>query len=363
MRNYKNYHLKNQILKVLKDNNLTVKSIFTAIQYQGTKDELFSEMYALTKFGYVKRHKVNKLYQYQLTQKGIRHANNPYHSYVIKHNRIDNKIKTDIKKGVDETLLKDDKFREALHRLANDMVQRPVVVNQPPSSPSIEDRIDKPLINANSGLDKPDNHLEFRLYPDNADQKAIDKIEKGQNNGQWKEAIKDLINGYENKIIELGNKLTQSTQQSTQPNIPSNKGGVVIQAMPQYYDKDGTPITFEQHVAKQQKRIQKEQVATTQHDYKVRLVREYLQKNWLLGVNFFNGFGTMYPWLLKGKGILYPNSIEIISNSNPEIDRNHAKRRLTEEEINKAQFRIYNYDNNGIWVIGIGMKKPYYMRF
>ena len=91
MRNYRNYQLKNAILKSLLEHSYTVKSIFDSIQYKGDKDDLFSEMNELFKHGYVKRHKNSqRLYEYSLTKKGIQHANNPFlkkYPYPVKLNK------------------------------------------------------------------------------------------------------------------------------------------------------------------------------------------------------------------------------------------------------------------------------------
>ena len=94
-----------------------------------------------------------------------------------------------------------------------------------------------------------------------------------------------------------------------------------------------------------------------------KLTNHYMnQYNGGLDLNFFEEWGII-PCLLKGTTIFNKGSIDIISKSNEEFNRGHVKRKLSNGEIIKAQFHISKYDNNGIWISGIGLNKTKLLKF
>lgn len=360
MRNYRNYQLKNSILKSLNNSSLTVKSIHGVIQYRGDKDELFSEMYSLFKKGYVKRHKnAQRLYEYSLTKKGIQHANNPF----LRKITFNEKVNEQSKKEVDDILMKDEKFAHAVHRMANDLSQRPVVVNQPPQSPSIED-MHRPFMDGLNGLN---NHhpKTVRLMGDYAeplserikDRATIRELERKVKEYEWEKSIlEDVAKKLSDELVKLEVKAQQKPAAHEQP-------AYVIPTSSKYIDpRTGNELSPERMYQINQKKQQNEKVKTLTMQRRKALFNRY--NGYLLNIDFFNDWSGVFPYWIKHFGLFKPGSIEILSPSNDEIVvREHSKGKLTADDILKAQFIIQSYDNNGIWVVGIGMKKPSYMRF
>ncbi|WP_321430837.1 hypothetical protein [uncultured Methanolobus sp.] len=86
--------------------------------------------------------------------------------------------------------------------------------------------------------------------------------------------------------------------------------------------------------------------------------REKLAMNYrgmLLDAAFFGQWGDMLPFRMKHLQLYREGSVEIMSKSNPEIRRGHARRPLYPPEVAGARFHITKMNKNGISISGQGL--------
>lgn len=71
----------------------------------------------------------------------------------------------------------------------------------------------------------------------------------------------------------------------------------------------------------------------------------------------------MNAYLFKRFQIFKKGSVEILSNSNAKVKRQHTKRILDDNELYKGNFRIDKITKTGIWVYGSGMNEPKFLKY
>ena len=86
--------------------------------------------------------------------------------------------------------------------------------------------------------------------------------------------------------------------------------------------------------------------------------RERLAMNYrgmLLDAAFFSAWGDMFPFRMRGMALFKEGSVEILSKSNPEIRRGHARQVLSPNQVLWARFHITKMNKNGISIGGQGL--------
>lgn len=373
LKKFKDCKLKGLILGAIRSGSTDAKKIFTTIGYTGQLDSLYTELHFLRNYGYISSHKEGRISKYILTKKGQIHALNPNLFKTKKHERINKNINDGIKAGVTSAFENDENFMKAVKGYMNDLhLERPIVeqINKPSEIIGGEGK-------AIEFIDNPVSDPKIKEILREAGLPL--SVTKSQN---YLELIKNLIHDYEDRLTirdrfnnELMNEMNKlrtgegiKLQQQQYKNEPLKNAQVktVIEYRDRYIDMHtGEPVSIEVAQAKLMKQKQKEVVSSNTQEQRRKLADYYIKGNYLLDSEFFIKWGNMYPYWIKHFGLFKLGSIEILSNSNAEIQRDHTKGKLESSEILKAQIIIKGRDTKGrgIWIRGYGMKENCLMKW
>jgi len=351
-KNFKDCQLKGAILRGINSGSNTAKTIYAAVKYPHHIDSLYRELNFLHSYGYISRTKLGSHESsYSLTKKGLEHARNPFICTEFKRNRINNTVQN----LVAATLEDDGKFKEAVQKYANEHFSRPVIEVNPPSrpDPEVETRY------VHSGQLQPDSTMSLSESTPHTPVSAIAKPIQPSSSNQ---DLLTMIDLYQKDIETRNDKIADLKEQ-----ISELKGLAYANSLPKstkYIDRrTGQTLEPEQIQIYQQRQQQKQAKVTSIAQNRLRLAKYYYSNNYLLDAGFFDKWGNVFPYWIKGLGWFKIGSVEIMSPNNKEIIREHTKGKLNPQQIMDAQFQITKGDSKGIWIIGYGMKEPYYMRY
>lgn len=340
---FKDCQLKGLILRSILDGNTTSPLIFQDIKYPHSyTNSFFRELKFLKDSGYISRRKVSGVSVYSLTKKGRGHALNPL---IYKEHK--NRYVTAV---VSSMLMDNEKFRKAVEKEAHKIAKHPIVsVSNPVKREYVAGSTEYvPFAVKSNGLQSPsDTGFIVQEKPNTIDE----LMEKGDLDRDLKEELSNLIQ--ENNILK----------RQLERELELRKGKPVVKYVKEHVYVDSAtnqPINPELLSKRMEKRNKRRVVQTSIADHRKRLANRYCR--YWLDVAFFNAWGNAIPVKLKNVPWCKPGSIEIVSSRNDEWKRGHISHKLSPEQIRDAKFSIQVF-NEGIEVMGRGMKKPKFMKY
>lgn len=358
---YRNYELKDRVLKSIFDGHITVSDIFNHIQYKGKVNYLTIELRGLYETGCIGRKWISGEYQYHLLEKGRTLIHNGADYYAkFRRQQMDNIIKNE----VESTLANNEKFANAVQMYARSHFSNPIIV--PPQRPEVDPEglnrggAGQP-INIQLPVQSPDlpnsinplnNDNTTRINDDFLktlleDSSRLKKLETHSNNRPVGD--ESVLNERIKQLEEENRNMAMQLQYNLKPT--------------EYVDKkSGDVLTPAEMQIVQSKAQQKNNQYKANAERRRMLVKKY--KGYLLDANFFKEWGGLYPYWIKHFGLFKPGSIEILSPSNDEIKlRDHSKGKVEDKDILRAELQFHSIANDGIWINGIGMVRPRLIKY
>lgn len=376
-KNYQDCELKEKVLTaLLKTPSISAQRLHTSIDYYGTIFQLRSYLIGIKNRGLVSRRKIDGLFRYSLTNKGIIQQRKPYETLRKRQRWLENtrtKAAEIAEAMFHEFKSNDEEFMLEVERYAKDVFSHPiknvvtvvrpkVIIKKFKGSEST-----KPIYNdaeIDEDGDEADNTNTIDAREVMRDENYLETIKDLQD--RLYEAQKDAATARivaEQKEEELRNANYQLMQKGSPARAAKQ---ATAPAGVQYIPSSGVAVidtrTGKVLSPEKQQEVQKKIMNRAQRaEYRKNLVKSYAGA--LLDMRFFVNWGYVYPRWIKGKSILGKKSIEIMTDGNKEISRGHTKGLLRPDEFVVARFRIIKATNAGVEIHGQGMRMSQRLMF
>jgi len=314
MKNYESGELKYLICAAIADNHVTCRDIFKHIEYKSSYNSFRSGLNMLKRRGFVRfdgvsqssKNPFHRIRMYALTSRGQKFLENPQERLQLKEAGIHQRIMRLIEQQP-----------EFLQKLAEER-----------SKMSPETLVQ--YVNSNLGTHYSDIGMITNLI-EKMEEKKEDLI---VNDKYYAEAMSenDTLRIKYNEVVLENNRLKQQLRNQKTQSF-SNK-----------------PKTESVNPSKLVREDQRLQLAI--HRKKVALY--YLTNRMHLDVCFFQEWGYVVPVKVKAAKWYSSNSVEFLSRSNKEFERQHVKQ-MDPDQIYGSQFSIWEMKEDGIVIVGKGV--------